>query len=685
MPLRIHIEPGGEIYHSFAEKKLAELKRWMKESGILAFSKTYWLNDSEHIFVSSTFFTDAVSADTIRINAGGITDYVALAMPNPVPYRGVSIGVVDKSPAVSVAYTDGAFPNRSATVTLSVGGSAVESYSGAFSFFTAVEVWFGTPFTASHYVWSTWPSPAALSAGTPLGSAGAALSAAGTQIGGEIITLPGVGTVANTTVVSAIPGYGVAAAAAGGVIKTYVTASDGEVLASEVQNIIDGQAYYVPNIAWNGEGYSNMHVDTTGHPVDHQLTFTVPEDCNHPVPAVSSLIFNTRRKAWFKKNSDEFIAALKTGFAPGTPGVTRAELQTGYLPSAWEYQIKRDVDVKYDSYAPASTVGRKTRRAIQYSETAFLDTVLSDTSANLTQAGVKITERAATLTYTIPVTQPDGSVVQEPRERSVVGTLTQTVTRHNDSVGNQLGLSRQDVYDTWYNREATTLPSGVPSTITAAYLKDRTTSRIGVVLNGTVQTGYNADSTLGVVGNPLTYALYIPPFPKTSSTVTADLIPDFIATWHKDAKITYDKTGATGSNVLNDSALHGVTRIEITPVGVPEYGMFADITLDAVKNSTQVEVFGTAVYRFDWQTGALTFSKWKPLKDAEGNEVASRIVDLPAGTIWNNSPVNCLVTYHNLHWPDVVDAIRTRDKALPTATAPADKILYALIQAAKGI
>src|SRR3990167_3642440 len=397
------------------------------------------------------------------------------------------------------------------------------------------------------------------------------------------------------------------------------------------------------------------------------------------IPSASLTAFNARRKAWFKKNSDEFIAALKTGFAPGAEGVTRPELQLGRAPDAWDFQIKHDVDTKYNSYPPSNTIRRKTHRDILYTEVAgsFSETVQSDTSADLTQAGVKVTKRMVTLQYQITVNDE-----VETREANITGYLTQTVTRHNDAQGNQLGLSRQDVYDTWYNQESTSLPTGVPSMVTAPYLKDRTTSRIGVILNGIVQDGYNADSTRGAIDNPLAFALFIPPFPAAYSTVTAT-VPEYIATWHKDSKIVYDKTGGGGSNTPNDSAMHGVTEVRVTPMGLIASGESLGIFPNSDEDGTQVEIFGTAVYAFNWQEGLLTFKSWKPLHDSSGNEVTSKTVVLPDAAVWSDLSVNCIVTYKGVHWPDVVTALKVRDKSLPTATADYDKLLYTLIQAVK--
>ena len=100
--------------------------------------------------------------------------------------------------------------------------------------------------------------------------------------------------------------------------------------------------------------------------------------------------------------------------------------------------------------------------------------------------------------------------------------------------------------------------------------------------------------------------------------------------------------------------------------------------------SVQVEIFGTAVYKFDWQTGALTFSTWKPLHDADGNEVASKTVDLPTGTVFSDFPNNCIITYKGLHWPDVIAALKDRDKDMSSGTfAYASPALKTLIDAIK--
>lgn len=677
---------AAKMYTSMARTQLGILKNLMSFQNLQQLFRTVTLQNGVVISVRSIFGQDAVD---IYVPPGSKAvgekpaivsaiihgvDYVAMSMPNPVPYRGVAIGVASNysttlttevlPPPVNALGLQG-YAQRN-TLHVYAGSVEVESYSGTLVYN------FTTTGLGVNFVYTNWPGGPWYAGHPHHPSPGYYANGVYDTTGVPIDTI-------DTVVITPIGGY-LSAVPDQDRTNTTVMASDGEILASEVQNTVDEQVQYVPNTVWNGDAYVDMYVNSVTPPINHQLTFTVPEDCIYPIPPASPVptVFNTRRKAWLKKNSDEVIAALKTGFAPGAEGVTRAELQTGKLPSAWDFQIKRDVDTKYNSYTPTYTIGRKTKREIMYSEAAYSETVESDTSADLTQAGVKVTKRVVTLQYTFE---------DEVHETNITGYLTQIVTRHNDTNGSQLDLSRQDVYANWYNRESTTLPSGVPSTIPAPYLKDRTTSRIGVVLNGTVQNGYNADSTLGTVGNPLTYVFYVPPYPKASSTVTAT-VPAWIEEWHRDSKIVYLKDGAGASNTLNDSAMYGVVEVNITPIGVfteESLGIFPDA--DAAGDATQVEMFGTAVYSFDWQTGAFTFKSWQPLRDENDVELASKIYSLPTGFVWSDSPNNCLVTYKwandtkgvTTQWPDVAAALLRRNSTMQDD----DSVLYSLIQAKK--
>ena len=203
------------------------------------------------------------------------------------------------------------------------------------------------------------------------------------------------------------------------------------------------------------------------------------------------------------------------------------------------------------------------------------------------------------------------------------------------------------------------------------------------------QHGNNADSTYGAPGNPTTYIGWNPAYPVRSSTVTADT-PDFITQWHKDSKILYDATGVLASANQNDSALYGVTTIDLTPIGLIADGKghaAAGTSLGIFstgEDGTQVEIYGTARYGFNWQTGELAFKSWKPLTDANGNEIQSKIVDLPAGKKWSDGYFNCVITYHGLHWPDVRAYIKERDKDWKSGTfAIGNETLYTMVKAVK--
>lgn len=663
------------------------------------------------------------------VTPGGAVDYVQMLLPNPVPYRGVSIGVVDKGAPTArvISVTTVGNPNIEAATVTSI--FEIRRANGVLAAtITGTQQWSAPTPSGQVITHTNFPEP-----GYDVGRAVA------TVANGYYSSIYPVTDAVVRTPISTYPPY-VAASEADiasdtGGKKTYVMASDGEVLASLSNGVIvptpvgfEGalfiNQYYsggeiinavFGNGLWSGGGivrygrvfqYSSPPNNMT-YRHDGDSPFTVPEDCIYPIPAVSAnfpgdpynllppttpnevqwntdwaagvAAFNLRKKAWLKKNSDEFIAALKTGFAVGATGVTRPELQLGRLPEPWEFQIKRDVDDQYDSYTPTNTVGRKTKRDILYSEIAYSETVTSDTSANLTQAGVKVTTRSATLQYSF------GGVV---RETTINGSLTQTVTRHNNSSGTQVGLSRQENYSMWYEQTPLVVSSGVMTTTAPPYLADRTISRFGSVLNGSIQLGYNADSTIGAPGGPLAYANYTPPFPVASSNMEA-VAPAWIEEWHRDSKVVYLRDGIGASNTQNDSALHGVTKIELTPVGLIANGIGTAAAgesvgiFSAAEDGTQVEIYGTAVYNFDWQTGELTFANWKALHGDNGLEVGSKIVDLPQGVLWGDDPINCLVTYRGLHWPDVVAAIRTRDGSLPTSTVDFDRVLYTLINAVK--
>lgn len=86
---RLEIDPGGEHLLPYAEKQLGALKKWMTGGFV---ERKYW---TKTIMVDSgEVITLQVSNgfDVIRITGGGGSQYVLATMPNPVPYRGLTIG-----------------------------------------------------------------------------------------------------------------------------------------------------------------------------------------------------------------------------------------------------------------------------------------------------------------------------------------------------------------------------------------------------------------------------------------------------------------------------------------------------------------------------------------------------------------------------------------------------------------
>ncbi len=688
----------------------------------------------------------------------GATDYVAMSMPNPVPYRGVSIGVVEGKPKVSpyvktnpsdstpwayVSYSGG---NRILAAGGTTGGWEGGSYEGAMIGSDGSRVVFGT--------WSSQGIPFVAASGTldvylsPQGSdfaLGFIITAGwdghGHTIGNATIVCPTYTNVTNANAAN----YAVALAAAAAENSkniyqptTYVMASDGTVLASLAMGSLtqtpvgfEGSPYInlyysggqLATEVWNGGGvlpygrvfqYSSPPNNQT-YRHDGDLTFNVPDDSLYPVPPTASAryypnpynlplpagtltswdadwragvtAYNVRRKAWFLKNSTEFIAALKGGFKPGTPGVTRAELQTGALPASWDYQIKTQISKGYSSIilADGSHPGRHTKMPIVMSIT-YVDAVLSDTTNGGVQNGTKTTKRTTTFAYT----DAAGRAWSVPVEGTQEAVLTYYTNTPNSSPTNRT------TYTNWYLPNSGYLGSAVYRTQQMFLRDQQPNSMLGLLWSGVQQDGnYYADSTSGSPTSALNVVSSTPTYPRNSIDLTATA-PDIFLQYHNTVLPQYVKDTAQSSTVMNNSAMYGVTEVNISPVGLiangagnapagTALGIFADTVTPLPNDGNQVEIYGTAVYKFDWQTGALTFKQWNPLLDSSGNEVASKIVTLPAGVLWSSSGLgNAIITYKGLHWPDVIEAINLRDADAANGTFAYSKpAWYELVKAVK--
>jgi hypothetical protein len=637
---------------------------------------------------------------------------VSVAMPNPVPYRGASIGAVDKG-APSISYTQ------------SAGGLGVlvtwvirDSLGGVASGGTGSR-------DSSAFTFDNWPldlgggytgySPR-LGRGDTFGERGPADDALWVTISGNAVQdgkgLPYGYAWTNYDSVTAIsPSYesllAADQAADTGGKKTYVMTTDGQVLASEVQNesvvsipansavtlyadsntgivtplvygfsaSITTKSAFTYTTRWSGGGSSVYFFETDTSIIGYNIfsasygpgakfkkvlpTFEVPEDCvygaedrptiwddlNFPVAYSTSLgfpyfslpyggkhgdaaayratwgadatAFKARRKAWLKKNTTELTAALKNNFKAGATGVTRAELQTGKIPAGWDYAIKTQCRTSLKTYQPILMTAT-------YPAT---DVIVSDTSANLTRAGTKVTTRTVTFSYT------DAAGVFQ--KKVIDGTLTRKVTGYTlppDTVA--YVFVTEDTYLDWYVDTAE--PTGKESRLLHQFTKDRTVYGLGLLWSGVVQQGDSSDSKWGPPSNPLTNATYTPSYPKYANTLVGTA-PDFILTYHNTVLPKYHaetpNTTHDGNTAWNNSGVYGVKSVSLRlfgPVAADGtlLGVFPDPS-DA-DGCTSVAYYGKATCSFDWSTGTIKPTSWAPKTDDKGDD-APKVVALPSG------------------------------------------------------
>lgn len=79
--LRLDVQPGGEKFLGFAQKKLRDLKSWMKLVGVPAASKHFWFLGNK-IWIRSRDIGNGIALDWIRIEAGGIGSVLLQSAPN---------------------------------------------------------------------------------------------------------------------------------------------------------------------------------------------------------------------------------------------------------------------------------------------------------------------------------------------------------------------------------------------------------------------------------------------------------------------------------------------------------------------------------------------------------------------------------------------------------------------------
>lgn len=147
----------------------------------------------------------------------------------------------------------------------------------------------------------------------------------------------------------------------------------------------------------------------------------------------------------------------------------------------------------------------------------------------------------------------------------------------------------------------------------------------------------------------------------------------------------------------SDYDSYGVTEIGITLIGAVtsasgsavstegRVGVFHGHTNDlyniqSVENDvTSLELYGTAVYSFDWWKREFTFSRWEPLRTGG----LRKLVTPPAGATKRELLYsNALVSYRGVYWEDVKAALHARNADMTsgayTYTSP---VLHELIKA----
>lgn len=469
-------------------------------------------------------------------------------------------------------------------------------------------------------------------------------------------------------------------------LATNVVVSNGQVLVREKQartvNSSDGSWIYedVPDDIWMGGSYINMRSYNSNNQYGptHQLTFTVPEDCIYPINPYDAAFgglagtkdewkagqaaLAARRKAWLKKNSDIVLKQIVAG--------------TFVLPPAWDYALKHRAPTSYYTYRPTLM------------SVSHVDSVASDTSANLTQEGTLIKARTATFAYCIPVIQPDGTSQMEHRQDVITGTHAYSVTAHAIATGGSAFYVKHE-FANWYSvRNELELGDGIDSLLithlsTTHYqiLEDTASSaKAFLIWNGVIQNGVAQDSQFSVPTNPLTLTGYTPPAPLLSNTLVGTT-PQFVLDYRKAVPIKYDKTGELASTAWNDSALQDGQTVKLIIFGPAGKGIFGEWEA----SDTSFDVFGAAIYTYN--AGIFSFKAWAPLKDADGSTLAPDENGVPTPktidiTNLKQPTTNAIVEYRSIVWPDAIKAGKDHVKDImlgPDAVKEVDAVLIKMI------
>ena len=124
-----------------------------------------------------------------------------------------------------------------------------------------------------------------------------------------------------------------------------------------------------------------------------------------------------------------------------------------------------------------------------------------------------------------------------------------------------------------------------------------------------------------------------------------------------------------------------VTVVPVTPVKDDEpLGIYGEV--ENTTEVTQVEVYGAAVFAYDYDNGAFTFKEWKALPSGAGSVRIQITADEEGTVAWNG--YNALLIYGGIKWDDVKEDARAQRKALNDPNDPDhDPLMKAVLDALK--
>ena len=527
--------------------------------------------------------TDGLTGATVEYHAhkrmamitpGTGFDYVKMMLPNPIPYRGVSIGVVDKGDgfgkATYVVASNGEVLAREAQLT--DGADNVNYVPGA---------------GKSQGVYGDYDTPPAWSGGGYVDMFKRSAYAIDTfdhklnfEVPDDCLFEP----------LSSCP-YESSWVLSGGVWEHGV----GGVMKKRNTDV------YVRNPGGTQIIYAS-NVTASWHPVIFPLGYQAefgywglvinerqagvygfpPKDTNSQLAvdwAEAQASLKLRRKNWFKKNHDTVIAQIKTGALP--------------LPDGWSYFVKAKAPVSDHTFRPILM------------NATYVDSSSTDSSGNLHYS------RATTLSYDISV---DG--VMQRREEVFYGTKSLINTPATATYPGH----RVKTFVNWWPASTERVSECWISARRKLIMRDKSEQDQGAGLfwNGSVtMTPTYADSENSRYGFPSFNVItltYTPPLPPFSDTLSGTA-PQFVLDYRRDVPIKYNKEGA-GNTAWNDSALVDKTTITLIPFSPVKngesLGMFWDsYSLDpdntGIKSFDSLLIFGSAQYHYVYATVEIIF------------------------------------------------------------------------------